>query len=128
MLPFVLSLPDPNSTLEVATTGLQPHILKMLQPVDAAVPAPLDTAAQAIGRIFAEASIPEEIERAIRAGYETLGACPPLSPLRQLLLLCVPRPLPRICREPPSPTSERPTSTSGAQMPSWKLSRNARHR
>jgi hypothetical protein len=91
MLPFVLSLPDPNVTLKVATNGLQPRILKMLEPVDAAPLATLETASQAIGRLFVEAFIPEEIERAFRAGYETLGACPPLSPMRQFLLLCVPR-------------------------------------
>ncbi len=65
----------------VAANGLQPHILKMLESVDAATPATpatLETASQAIGRLFAEASVPEEIERAICAGYETLGTRPPL--------------------------------------------------
>jgi len=111
MLPFVLSLPDPNATLEavggkgrslarlaraglpvpdgfhittaayrefVAASGLQPHILKMLGPVDVAIPATPEAASQAIGRLFALAPVPEEIERAICADYEILGARPSL--------------------------------------------------
>ncbi len=83
MLPSVLSLPDPNATLEVAVAvnGLQPHILKWLETVDAAIPATLETASQAIGRPFAEASIPEKIELAIRASYETLA--PSLHPQKE---------------------------------------------
>ena len=111
MSPFVLSLSDPNVTLEavggkgmspaklaraglpvpggfhitithrkfVAANGLQPHILKTPETVDAAIPATLETAAQAIGRLFAGAPVPLEVERAICAGYETLGTHPPLS-------------------------------------------------
>jgi phosphoenolpyruvate synthase/pyruvate phosphate dikinase len=51
----------------------------VLETVDAAIPATLETAAQAIGRLFVRVSIPEEIGRAICSGYETLGARPPLS-------------------------------------------------
>ncbi len=112
MSPFVLSLSDPDATLEavggkgmslarlaraglpvpdgfhittaayrefVAANALRPHTLKTLETVDAAIPATFEAASQAIGRLFARASVPEEIGRAIRSSYETLGARAPSS-------------------------------------------------
>jgi len=129
MLPFVPSLPDPNATLEIATNGLQPRILKMLEPVDAATPATLKMASQAVGRLFAEASpFPKRSSAPSTPVTRHSALIPYYHPIRRPLSPCVPRLLSRTGREPPSPASRRPTSTSKAQRPSWKTSGNAGRR
>ncbi|MCJ7709072.1 MAG: phosphoenolpyruvate synthase, partial [Anaerolineales bacterium] len=60
----------------VTANGLQPHILKALERVDAEQPATLEAASQAIGRLFSGASIPPEISEAIRSAYDSLGDHP----------------------------------------------------
>jgi phosphohistidine swiveling domain-containing protein len=56
----------------VSNNDLQMKILAALKDVDTALPASLETASATISRLFADASIPNDINNAIRAAYETL--------------------------------------------------------
>ncbi len=112
----------------VAANGLQPHILKMLEPVDAAISITLETASQAIGRLFALHPSPRRSGAPSAPVTRHSAPIPRYHPRREHLLPCVPLPLPRTCQGSPLPDSRRPTSTSRAQRPSWKPSENAGHR
>ena len=56
----------------VTANDLQASINEALQHVDVSQPSTLETASQTIGRLFAEASIPNEIATAIQEAYNTL--------------------------------------------------------
>jgi len=56
----------------VAINGLQPKILGALNGVDTSIPSTLEIASVTIGRFFADAVIPEEIDQVIRDAYLTL--------------------------------------------------------
>jgi phosphohistidine swiveling domain-containing protein len=56
----------------IATNGLQPHILAALKDVDPLQPSTLETASEAISRLFAEAKIPDELADAILQAYTAL--------------------------------------------------------
>ena len=60
----------------VNANGLQPRILRALDQADAAQPATLESASQAIGRLFSGASVPARISEAIRSAYASLGLLP----------------------------------------------------
>jgi len=66
----------------VAANNLQTGINEALKAVDTAQPSTLETASATIGRLFAEASIPEEIADVIKNAYLELGtshATPPVA-------------------------------------------------
>jgi len=56
----------------VDANDLQKKILAALKDADPSLPASLETASASIGSFFADASIPEEITKAIRDSYLTL--------------------------------------------------------
>ena len=56
----------------VAANGLQAHILKALEPVDAAVLPSLEAASQTISGFFARGQIPAEVAQAISKAYAIL--------------------------------------------------------
>jgi phosphohistidine swiveling domain-containing protein len=56
----------------VAANGLQSHILKALERVNATQPSTLEAACVAIGQLFAEAEIPIELANAILHAYQAL--------------------------------------------------------
>ncbi len=60
----------------VTDNGLQDRILAALGAADVNVPATLEQAAQAIGRLFVEGQVPAEIHAAITAAYRPLADAP----------------------------------------------------
>ena len=57
----------------VTANGLQEQILTALGTVDTTIPATLEAASRTIGQAFAGATIPLEIARSIREGYDNLS-------------------------------------------------------
>jgi phosphoenolpyruvate synthase/pyruvate phosphate dikinase len=57
----------------VTANDLQTGINEALQHVDVSLPSTLEAASISIGRLFAEAAIPEEIATSIRTAYENIG-------------------------------------------------------
>jgi pyruvate,water dikinase len=66
----------------VAENGLQPRILAALQPANAAAPASLERASQAIAALFAEARMPPEVAGAIAQAYGELPGRDPAVAVR----------------------------------------------
>ena len=56
----------------VAANGLQAHILAALQGADPTQPSTLEVASAAIGRLFAEGSMPADLVQAITQAYTAL--------------------------------------------------------
>ncbi len=66
----------------VMANGLQTKILAALKDVDTSLPATLETASASISRFFADATIPNEITKAIRDAYLILDTSHPSTSLR----------------------------------------------
>jgi phosphohistidine swiveling domain-containing protein len=66
----------------VAENELQPGILAALEPVDAAQPATLETASQAIRELFAQAQTPPDVAGAVALAYASLSGSNPVVAVR----------------------------------------------